>query len=560
MFLSVAYTIFQVIFFTLILIKFRNLTDCQVMLPWLNCGENILLEIKNVKFKKESGTFFVTISRVIWNHINNPSSPAVQYEYTQIKAQRISPDSAPKVRLQLVLHDDTTITFHFNNPVSELQKAERERVKEMLVQLLHKSKKTNTKEEPTKKQISKELEMKQKILQGSEEMFIMYKTLVSGGIISAEDFWTIPRAEAMLLAEQSQLQPIGVTSAFMSEARPEVDGCNSIQFNLTPDIIQSIFHTYPMIKRRYHEIVPSKITEKEFWTSFFQSQYFHKNKASNNNSQKNDIFVELAQEDEETSLQKLLMGSPDPLLDTSEPNNFLTNEGYGVMQPSNTDAGSKPMLRKYNHHSFMICQNFVETDLNSKKSVELVKKEQLKEMTKQNDLVTSAGQYLVPLKLSTSQLINREAEAHIKSKEDTLKALEKTKSDLKNFTLHELHECINPHTAYEALMEITDNSSLSSSNSSPKPGSSAMEEIRLCYLNSSQILCHFWMCFPVTNSSLEEKVSRMAESLMKCKSIALQDTMNKLPSKDGKFLKHLNDQLDLALLTYEQWISKKGRR
>lgn len=529
------------------------------MLPWLNCGENILFEINNVKYKKETGTLFVTMTRVTWNHINNPSTPAIQYEYPQIKAQRISPDSAPKVRLQLVLHDDTTITFHFDNPTAELQKAERERVKEMLVQLLQKNKKNNTKEEPSKKKISKELEMKQKILQGSEEMFVMYKTLVSGGIISAEDFWSIPRAEAMLLAEQHQLQPVGISSAFLSEARPEVDGCNAIQYNLTPEIIQSIFHTYPMIKRRYLDLVPSKITEKEFWTSFFQSQYFHKNK-STNNFQKNDIFLDLAQEDEETSLQKLLMDNRDPLLDISEPNNFLNHEGYGVMQQSNIDPGAKPLVRKYNHHGFMICQNFSKTDLSCSKAIEIVKKEQLKEMTCQNDLVSCDGQDHIPLDLSRSQLVEREINTYIKSKDATIQALEKMKSEFKNYTMYKLHDCIMPKIAYDTLMEIADHSKLNSFNSVPKPGSSSMEEIRLCYLNSSQILCHFWMCFPVTNISLEEKVTRMAESILKCKNITLQETLNKLPSKDGKCLKHLNDQLDLALLTYEQWLSKKGKR
>jgi hypothetical protein len=68
------------------------------------------------------------------------------------------------------------------------------------------------------------------------------------------------------------------------------------------------------------------------------------------------------------------------------------------------------------------------------------------------------------------------------------------------------------------------------------------------------------MCFPVKNSVLEEKVNRMAESISKYKRTTLQHTMNKLPSKDARFLKQLSDQLDLALFTHDQWITKKGRR
>lgn len=529
------------------------------MLPWLNGGENVVLEVKSTKFKKENGILFVTVNRVVWARDENPSDPSVQYEYSQIKAQRISPDSAPKVRLQLVLHDDTTVTFHFSNPIAELQKAERERVKEVLVQLLQKNKKAANKEEPSKKQVSKELELKQKILQGSEEMFIMYKTLVSGGIISAEDFWTLPKAEELLSNEQNQQQAPGVSSAFLSETRPEVDGCNSIQYNLTTDIIQSIFHTYPMIKRKYHEMVPAKITEKEFWTKFFQSQYFHKDKGSSNGP-KTDLFLTLAQEDEETYLQKLLMTERDPLFDISESVNNLVSEGFGVMQVDN-NSSSKPLVRKYNHHSYMICQDFSKSDLDNQKAADLQKKEQLKEITKQNDLEGEATQSNVPLKLTNSKLKgSSQSESRI-SFQEASKALEKTQFDIKNFDLSKMHETIKPGTAFSAMMDITEHSL--SSNSSlkiPKAGSSSMEDIRVCYLNASQILCHFWMCFPVTNVTLEEKVNRMAESIMKYKNTALQDTMKKLPSKDSRFLKHLSSQLDLALLTHEQWKAKKGKR
>lgn len=529
------------------------------MLPWLNCGENVLLEVKNTKFKKENGALFVTINRVVWTHVNNPSTPAVQYEYSQIKAQRISPDSAPKVRLQLVLHDDTTVTFHFNNPVAELQKAERERVKELLVQLLQKNKTNNAKEEPSKKKLTKELEIKQKILQGSEEMFIMYKTLVSGGIISAEDFWTIPKAAELLSAEQDLQQPSGITSAFMSEARPEVDGCNSIQYNLTPDIIQSIFHTYPMIKRRHQEMVPDKITEKDFWTKFFQSQYFHKDKSNASNGAKNDLFLNLAVEDEETYLQKLLMCERDPLLDLSESNNSKS-EGFGVMQFDNCSAGSKPLVRKYNHHSFMICQNFSKTDLNNQKPADLVKREQLKEITKHTDLEKISTQSSVPLNLSKSRTTGADIGVTHVSSGKARQALEKTKAEIKNFTLAKMHECISSQNAFQAMQEITNSISSNHQSKLPKPGTNLMEEIRLCYLNASQILCHFWMCFPVTNSTLEEKANRMAESIQKYKSTTLQHTMNKLPSKDTRFLKHLSDQLDLALFTHEQWTLRKGKR
>ena len=53
--------------------------------------------------------------------------------------QKISPDTKPKVQLQIVKHDSGADTFHFCNPMGrETQVTERESVKELLQQLLPK--------------------------------------------------------------------------------------------------------------------------------------------------------------------------------------------------------------------------------------------------------------------------------------------------------------------------------------------------------------------------------------------------------------------------------------
>jgi hypothetical protein len=40
-------------------------------------------------------------------------------------------------------------------------------------------------------------------------------------------------------------QDIGISAAFLADVKPQADGCNSVRYNLTPEIIQSIFKTYP---------------------------------------------------------------------------------------------------------------------------------------------------------------------------------------------------------------------------------------------------------------------------------------------------------------------------
>lgn len=50
------------------------------------------------------------------------------------------------------------------------------------------------------------------------------------------------------------------------------------------------------VKKKHAECVPHSLSESEFWTRFFQSHYFHRDRISINSM---DIFSECAKKDEE---------------------------------------------------------------------------------------------------------------------------------------------------------------------------------------------------------------------------------------------------------------------
>lgn len=134
-----------------------------------------------------------------------------------------------------------------------------------------------------------------RMLQEDKQLFQLYNDLVVSGVITAEEFWSnrmqvgvashiitevyvqqcsiviqhlfrqllsLPMYELLFYLQTSKhvtlSQHIGVSPSFLSEIKPTSQGSNSISYNLTTDMIDSIFKTYPQ-GRTYNTLYPTLV-------------------------------------------------------------------------------------------------------------------------------------------------------------------------------------------------------------------------------------------------------------------------------------------------------------
>eukprot|EP01083_Nonionella_stella_P019837 55035_1 len=102
-----------------------------------------------------------------------------------------------------------------------------------------------------------------------------YENLVKSGIISDREFWESRQLENR--HEQKQSTQEGVSGASLNND-DLTEAPKTIEIQLDPAAIHTIFLNHPAVERAYRENVGTVMNEKEFWTRYFRSKAFHDSK------------------------------------------------------------------------------------------------------------------------------------------------------------------------------------------------------------------------------------------------------------------------------------------
>lgn len=110
------------------------------------------------------------------------------------------------------------------------------------------------------------------------------------------------------------------------------------------------------MQRKHREHVPAKLTESEFWTKFFQSHYFHRDRI---NTGTKDLFTECAKIDDLALRTAVATGAGDVLFDIQRFGDNSLQEGFGGAQSNRNGVNSgnivhQSLIKRFNQHSTMV--------------------------------------------------------------------------------------------------------------------------------------------------------------------------------------------------------------
>lgn len=120
------------------------------------------------------------------------------------------------------------------------------------------------------------------ILMANPDLMALHRDLVISRQLTESEFWE-GRQDLIEAARAADAQLRG-RSGGMVDPRPEIGEGGEVTVRVTAQMVGEIFEEYPAVRRAYDENVPDPLDEQQFWTRYFQSKLFNRNRTANRNA------------------------------------------------------------------------------------------------------------------------------------------------------------------------------------------------------------------------------------------------------------------------------------
>ncbi|KAE8098912.1 hypothetical protein FH972_016940 [Carpinus fangiana] len=588
--------------------------------------------IKRAKYKttaKGSGTpgvLKMTENRIAFKP-NDPTSAAkIDVEFRSIKGHKNTKEGSNNPPLlNLSLDQGGSYIFEFEafsdlhvcrefvaNALAKSGEAAKVKSREAVIATSDRSAVTYSDEQLS----TAEMELRIKLLRENSELQKLHKQFVLGNILTESEFWATRKKLLDGDSGRKSKQLVGFKSSMILDTRPQTDGrTNKVTFNLTPEIKYQIFALKPAVQQAFLNLVPSKMTERDFWTKYFRAEYLHSKKnaveAAAEAAEDEELAIFLKDDDILASEARRKIQRVDPTLDmeADQGDDYMHLPDHGIFRDGSKDTTEsqheqykRTFLQDLNRQGEVVLEGrTIDVELDDPMSVaEALARsrresggntkeeriDRISRMTEMEDLQAPYDHPFAPLCIKDprdyfdSQQVNA-----LKIADDTRAGAEQLRCSLSteeaySFLRGSVSEIkatglcapiVRPEVALTVLNGLTQNISSTKYQLGKNVQESILDRMPLTtkeellhhWISIQELLRHFWSSYPITTSYLYAKVSRLKDAMSKIYP-QLEELKDSVPSdlRHQVFLlvRPMHQALDAAFQHYESDMQKRSAK
>ncbi|GAA5975261.1 hypothetical protein JCM11641_005907, partial [Rhodosporidiobolus odoratus] len=202
--------------------------------------------------------------------------------------------------------------------------------------------------------------LRKHLLRTTPSLLTLHRDLVLSGALTEAEFWSTPDRTALLSALAAEESLMKGKSGEMVDPKTVTGQNGQVTVKVTPGLIREIFEEFPVVLRAYNENVPEPLSEPLFWTRYFQSRLFNRNRTTNRaavSSIKDDSIFDmyLGIEDDlpepQIEFDQERVGRLLDLKATEEDQHEIPNLPSDYTMKPGGQRASLPLMRRFNEHS-----------------------------------------------------------------------------------------------------------------------------------------------------------------------------------------------------------------
>lgn len=539
---------------------------------------------KRVKFKssvKDPGTpgrLFLTLERLMFKPNSPNSATKLNMEFRFVKNHKYTKEGSNKApMLNLTSSQGVSYIFEFES-YDDLHVC-KECVGKALSKTGETPKPIDTSEVPSEQPSTEELLLRMNMLRENSELQNLHKRFVSDGILTEAEFWATRKKLLGGNFSKKSKQRTGLKSFVLSDTKPSTDGrTNKVTFTLTPEIVREVFAEKPAVHRAYLDLVPKKMSERDFWSKYCRAEYLQHAKNANaaaaaaaEAAEDEELALFLKPDDILASETRRKIRCVDPTLNmeadegddyTHLPDHGIVRDGSKEITESQHELYIRTLSQELNRHAAVVLQGTPideeqlkdtqtvaealkqskqgqnasneETDMNANQD----RLSRISKMMEIDDLQASSDLPLAPLSIkdprdyfdsqqatalknSRDASIGTDPVKRILSAEESYASLRDSISHIKTTGL--VDPIITPEVAVKVLSVLTHNISSTKYDTGKNHGLSVLdtlpntikEELLYHWTSLQELLKHYWSSYPITTTYLYTKVSRLKDAMSK---------------------------------------------